>query len=160
MAPRVCCQPLLLICTRRAGKKYKNFSLLPFSFLHWSLIFFPCYLFDPYLSWLSLSPHISALSSSTSFILSLTHISKCKLGKHALLLPEFCFWAFLKMHNWVVWRVMNKEWRPGHTRKWYHEINLCILAMYYMWTIVAGRPASPIVCCDFFAVLNAGVNWP
>lgn len=104
--PRVCCQPLLLICTRRAGKKTPNLSLLPFSFLHYDLsssfpavsltliflsilslssffcfiflhIFHPLFLFLPAI-WLFLS-------------LSLSCISKWEAGKHVLLLLPLSF---------------------------------------------------------------------
>ncbi len=77
--PRVCCQPLLLISTRRAGKKSKSPSAALFLSPLWSLIFFPCCVFDPYLSILSLSllifllylsPHLSS-----PFSLSVCHLT-------------------------------------------------------------------------------------
>lgn len=78
VVPRVCCQPLLLICTRHAGKKNPNFSLLPFSFLHYdlssshpavslTLIFFLSLL----IILLYLSSHLSSLLSPSACHLTL-----------------------------------------------------------------------------------------
>lgn len=67
--PRVCCQPLLLICTRRAGKK-PQISLccpFPFSIMISHLLSLLCLWPLSFLAF-SLSPHFSALSFSTSFI--------------------------------------------------------------------------------------------
>lgn len=100
LALRVCCQPLLLICTRHAGKKKIRISLHCL-FLHYdpsfsfhtvslTLAFSPSRLIFDFIFLLIFHPSffLSARHLTLSFCLSC--ISKCKAGKHILLLQKFC----------------------------------------------------------------------